>query len=142
MEGEFSLVATLIIALTETPLSYGFQTWAKCLLTARLLASRRRARRHLRGAAPPYCGAFGDARRIVAGDGGGRVRTRDVDSFTSGSGVRPLHKIGTPALRPSHLPEPSAFLGPNPWRPSELYAHQRFARLYVQVTSARSALDS
>jgi hypothetical protein len=45
-----------------------------------------------------------------------------------------------------HVETPSAttiaFLGPNPWRPSELYAHQQFARLYVQVTSARSALDS
>jgi len=35
--------------------------------------------------APAYCGAFADARRIVAGDGGGRVRTRNARPVRSGS---------------------------------------------------------
>ena len=41
-------------------------------------SSYRRAHRHLPRAAPARCGAFADERRIVAGDGGGRVRSETL----------------------------------------------------------------
>jgi hypothetical protein len=39
-------------------------------------------------AAPARCGAFADERRVVAGDEGGRVRTRNAYPVPSGSAVR------------------------------------------------------
>jgi hypothetical protein len=48
--------------------------------------SHRRTHRHLPLRAPVRCGAFGDARRIVVGDGGGSLRTRNVRGHPKSAG--------------------------------------------------------
>jgi hypothetical protein len=43
-----------------------------------------------RRAAPPRCGAFADELRVVAGDEGGRVRTRNAYPAPNGTRLRRL----------------------------------------------------
>jgi hypothetical protein len=52
---------------------------------------------------PPRCGAFADERRVVAGAGGGRVRTRSAHPVPSGSAASGCHKAGTRRIARLHV---------------------------------------